>query len=198
MAQGLEEAKAALTKAKEEYTQYYNRCRSPAPVFQPGDKVYLDSSDIKTTRPSAKLAHRNLGPYKVLRCVGPSSYRLQLPPSLHPVFPVIKLTPAPADPIPGWRTAPPPPPVLVDGYEEYEVERILDSRVRYRHLEYLVKWKGYDEGQNSWSPHYSVFAPDAVKEFHHLNPGAPRQINAASFDYISFGQADQSPNWWLR
>jgi hypothetical protein len=61
-----------------------------------------------------------------------------------------------------------------------------------------VKWKGYDEGQNSWSPHYNVFAPEAVQEFHRLNPGAPRQINAASFDYISFGQAERSSNWRLR
>src|ERR1700733_1281847 len=63
MAKGLEEAKAALTKAKEEYTLYYNRRRSPAPEFKAGDMVYLNASDIKTTRPSAKLAHRNLGPY---------------------------------------------------------------------------------------------------------------------------------------
>jgi hypothetical protein len=79
MAKGLEEAKAALTKAKEEYAQYYNRRRTPAPVFQPGDKVYLDGSDIKTTRPSAKLAHRNLGPYKVLERVGPSPTTFNFP-----------------------------------------------------------------------------------------------------------------------
>ncbi|PFH45171.1 hypothetical protein AMATHDRAFT_162323 [Amanita thiersii Skay4041] len=37
-----------------------------------------------------------------------------------------------------------PPPDLVDGAEEYEVEEILDSRVRRgRKLEYLVKWFGY-------------------------------------------------------
>jgi hypothetical protein len=39
MAQGLEEAKAALTKVKDEYAMYYNRCWEPAPVFTQGDRV---------------------------------------------------------------------------------------------------------------------------------------------------------------
>jgi hypothetical protein len=68
----------------------------------------------------------------VERHVGPNTYRLQLPHSmsrLHPVFSVVKLMPAPVDPIPGHRSDPPPDPVLVDGEEHYEVEAILDSQV---------------------------------------------------------------------
>jgi hypothetical protein len=57
MALGIEEAKAALTKAKDEYTMYYNHQREPALVFAPGDKVWLDGSDIATNRPSSKLSH---------------------------------------------------------------------------------------------------------------------------------------------
>jgi hypothetical protein len=57
MAQGLEEAKAALTKAKDEYAMYYNRCQEPAPVFTQGDRVWLDGSDIATNRPSSRLSH---------------------------------------------------------------------------------------------------------------------------------------------
>jgi hypothetical protein len=34
--------------------------------------------------------------------------------------------------------------MLVDGEDEYKVEAILDSQMRYNHLEYLVKWKGYN------------------------------------------------------
>jgi hypothetical protein len=199
MAQGLEEAKAALTKAKEEYALYYNRRRTPAPVFKPGDMVYLDASDIPTTRPSAKFAHRNLGPYKVEKAVGNGAYRLKLPPSLrrlHPVFPVVKLTLAPTDPIPGRRPKPPPPPTLVDGQEEYDVEEILDSRHRWRRLEYLVKWKGYDTGHNSWTPHYNVFAPEAITAFYRRHPGAPRQINAAYFDYFPFRRRSNFSDSW--
>jgi hypothetical protein len=82
---------------------YYNRRREPAPVFAPGDKVWLDGSDIATNRLS-KLSHRGLGPFVVEACVSHGAYRLALPPHfrrLHPVFPVVKLSPAPPDPIPG-------------------------------------------------------------------------------------------------
>jgi hypothetical protein len=41
MAQRLEEAKSAIAKVKDEYTMYYNHQREPAPVFTPGDRVWL-------------------------------------------------------------------------------------------------------------------------------------------------------------
>ena len=190
MAKGLEEAKAALAKAQDEYARYYNRRRTPAPLFKEGDKVWLDASDIQTTRPSAKLAHRRLGPYVIEKVVGHGSYRLRLPPSLsrlHPVFPVVKLTLAVPDPIPGRRAAPPPPPELIEGHSEYEVEEVLDSRMRWRRMEYLVKWKGYDAGHNSWEPHYNLDrAKEAIAKFHRLNPGAPRRINSTAFRSIGF------------
>ena len=45
----LEEARSALAKSKEDMAQYYNQCWSPALVFKPGNKVYLDRSNIHTT-----------------------------------------------------------------------------------------------------------------------------------------------------
>jgi hypothetical protein len=48
MALEIEEAKVALTKAKDEYAMYYNCRHEPAPVFAPGDKVWSDGSDIAT------------------------------------------------------------------------------------------------------------------------------------------------------
>jgi hypothetical protein len=42
----LEEAKVALTKAKDEYTMYYNHQHNPVPIFAPDDKVWLDRSNI--------------------------------------------------------------------------------------------------------------------------------------------------------
>jgi hypothetical protein len=83
----------------------------------------------------------------------------------------------------------------VDGDTQYEVEAVLNSRMRYRRLEYLVQWKGYDAGENMWVPHYNVVAPEAVAAFHRRNPGAPRRINFASFDSIPFSRADLSLNW---
>jgi len=76
----LEEAKSALAKAKDDMAQYYNCRHSPAPIFSPGDMVYLDSEDIQTTRPSKKLSHCRLGPYPVERRIGKYAYCLVLPP----------------------------------------------------------------------------------------------------------------------
>jgi hypothetical protein len=103
MAQGLEEARSAIAKAKDEYAMFYNSRREPAPIFKPGDKVWLDGSDIATNRPSSKLSHRYLGPFVVEACVGQGAYRFALPPHfhLHPVFPVVKLSITHLDPIPG-------------------------------------------------------------------------------------------------
>ncbi len=58
----LEEARSALVKAQDKIERYYNQYRTPAPPFTPGDKVYLDSEDIQTMRPSKKLSHCQLGP----------------------------------------------------------------------------------------------------------------------------------------
>ena len=89
MEDALNEAKAALVKSKDDMAKYYDQRRTPAPEYQPGDKVYLDASDIHTTRPSRKLSHWRLGPFPVVKKVGNGMYRLCLPPSmsrLHPIF----------------------------------------------------------------------------------------------------------------
>jgi len=57
MERSLEEAKAYLVKSNEDMARYYNQQRIPALEYHVGDKVFLDASDIKTTRPSPKLAH---------------------------------------------------------------------------------------------------------------------------------------------
>jgi hypothetical protein len=126
MAQGLEEAKSAIAKVKDEYTMYYNHQHKPAPVFKPGDKVWLDRSDIATNRPLSKLSHRYLGSFVIEACISRGAYCLALPPHfcrLHPMLPVVKLSITYPDPIPGRRPAPPPPTTLIDG----EVEATLDS-----------------------------------------------------------------------
>ena len=100
----LMEAKAALAKSKDKMAKYYDPRQTPAPVYKPGDKVYLDASDIQTPRPSQKLSHKRLGPFTIVRKVRNSTYQLHLWPSmsrLHPVFNIVKLTPALEDPIQG-------------------------------------------------------------------------------------------------
>jgi len=130
MRTAIEEAKSAIYKAQDDMKKYYDRRRTPAPVFKPGDKVFLDASDIWTMRPLQKLLHRRLGPFVVERQIGPMAYRLRLSyrmKQLYPVFNVVKLTLAPDDPITGRKTEDHPLPIVIDEEVEWEVEEILDN-----------------------------------------------------------------------
>ena len=67
----------------------------------------------------------------------------------------------------------------LDGKESYEVETILDSRVRRKKLQYLVRWTGYDD--TTWEPIENLDnCKDLLLEFHRLNPNAPRSSELAT------------------
>ena len=195
MADAVQEARAAIDKAKQRQAMYYNRRRRPAPVFAPGDKVWLDATDIRQARPAKKLSDRYLGPFEVEAAVGTAAYRLKLPPSmsrLHPVFPVVKLERAEADPVAGREAPPPPDPVLVDGVQQYVVEEIVDYRVRYRRPQFLVRWEGYDE--LTWEPakDLELDAPERVEDFYRLHPNVPRPN---TISVIKASAMDISHHW---
>ena len=42
----IDEVKSVIHKAQDDMKRYYDRRRTPAPVFKPGDKVFLDAPDI--------------------------------------------------------------------------------------------------------------------------------------------------------
>jgi hypothetical protein len=61
-----------------------------------------------------------------------------------------------------------PPPEMIEGEEEYEVERIVNSQ-RYgkgKKLQLLVHWKGYSVAHDSWEDATDVHAPKLVKEYY--------------------------------
>jgi len=142
MKSATEEAKSAIHKTQEDMMQYYNQKKTSAPMFKPGDRVYLDVSDIKTTHLSLKLSHCRLGPFEIERQVEPLVHCLKLPHrirQLHPVFNVVKLSTTLEDPIPGRKLQAPPPPIVINGEEKWEVEEILDSHWHRRRFQFLVK-----------------------------------------------------------
>jgi hypothetical protein len=116
---------------------------------------------------------------------------------LHPVFHVDLLTPYRETEFHGANYDKPPPD-LIDGEEEYEVERIVASRRfrRGRKLQYLVKWKGYPDAENQWVNEEDVFAEDAVKEFQNLNSDPKAHIRRVRIDsnpLRSFSTEDNTP-----
>jgi len=179
MRMAIEEVKSAIHKAQDDMKRYYNRRRTPALVFNPGDNVFLDTSDIRTTCPSQKLSHRRLSPFVVEWQIGPMAYRLKLPywmKQLHPVFNVVKLTLAPDDLITGRKMEDHPPPIVINREAEWEVEEIFDSRWHWRRFQYLIKWKGYGCEHNSWESTSEVSMPELTAEFHCKYPRTLRHI----------------------
>ena len=69
---------------------------------------------------------------------------------------------------------------------EFEVETIVDSRWKGRHLEYLVHWKGYSDEDHTWEPKSNLTnALEAIKDFHRSIPSAPRSLNMSQADFYS-------------
>ncbi|MBW0545459.1 hypothetical protein O181_085174, partial [Austropuccinia psidii MF-1] len=139
----LEELESAIKRFK----KYADRNRAIPPDFQPGDKVWLASKRIKTTRTTKKLSEIWLGPFEVLKKIGSHEYQLKLPQqwkSVHPVFHVSLLETVKNPSIPN-RNQLPPPPVLVEEQEEWEVVQVLDSKLKRGKLWYLLEWRGFSE-----------------------------------------------------
>ena len=128
------------------YSEQANKSRRTGTEFNVGDHESLEARNISTTRPSKKLDWKRIGPYEVTEVISPWAFRIKLPHQLriHDVQPISRLEKPVVNPLP-LQQHEPPPPVIVEGEEEYEVEKVEDSRVSPKQLQYLVKWKGYDE-----------------------------------------------------
>ena len=96
-----------------------------------------------------KLSAKWAGPYQVVSQVGREAYRLMLPSTwrIHPVFHTSQLKVVTSH---NPREAAV---VLEDPDEtQYEVERVMDSRIVRGTRQFLVKWKNYSEFESSWEP----------------------------------------------
>src|SRR5260221_7072505 len=125
------ELKENIAQAQERYQKNADKHRTEAPELKIGNQAYIKAKFFRTRQPSKKLLEKNLGPYDVIGKPGTHSVTLCLPHqfcSIHPVFHVSQLEPAQPNPF-LLQQQPPPPPLQIDREVEYEVSKILDSKL---------------------------------------------------------------------
>ena len=97
--------------------------------------------------------------------ISPVAYRLDLPITwrIHNTFHASLLLPYQETPKHGPNFLHPPPD-LIDGKEEQEIEQILGHWTfgKKRKLQYLIKWKGFPDSDNEWVNSKHMHAPDII------------------------------------
>jgi len=125
------EAKAALSKAQENMKKYADRYRGEVEEYKVGDLVLLSTKDLKyqmVGRRTEKLTERFVGPYKVKSIVSTNTIELELSSAIkiHPVVNVSRVRRYTSQ-VEGQKKEMPQP-VVIEGEEEWEVEKIMNKR----------------------------------------------------------------------
>ncbi len=95
--------------------------------YQLGAMVWLEGVNLQTLYPTSKLAPKCYGPFPIKQVLSTVTYKLELPPQwkIHLVFHANLLTPYKETALHGTNYTRPPPD-LITGEAEYEVEQILN------------------------------------------------------------------------
>src|SRR5947199_9294367 len=103
-----------------------NAHRAEHPSFQVGDKILINTKNIRTRRPFKKLNHRYLELFPIIKLIGTKAVRVGLLKTMHcyNVFYVSLLEPYRSNIFNG-RKERLSEPMIIDGDEEYESEKIL-------------------------------------------------------------------------
>lgn len=107
--------------------------------------------------------------------MGRLAYKLELPPKwrIHPIISIAHLEPAPTakDPF-NQPFQDQPEAVIVDGEEEWTVEKILDHKVvgrgRTRRKKYRIRWTGYGPEHDDWVSEADVEELQALDDYEKL------------------------------
>jgi len=164
-----EEAKATLKKAQADMKKYADKKRSDIEEYKVGDLVMLSTKDLKyqmIRRRTEKLTERFIGPYKIKKIILSNVVELELPSTIkiHPVVNISRIRRYVGQ-VEGQKKEQPAP-VIIEGEEKWEVERILNKqRVRGKD-KYLVCWKGFTAESDTWEGRENLEnTKEAIEEF---------------------------------
>jgi hypothetical protein len=150
--------KDKLLEAQDRHKDNANKSWKAHPVINIRNKVWLLCRNLKTNCPCDKLDFRCRIFFSVVKQIKDVAFCLKLPPSMkiHLVFHVSLLEPYKESSI-SAKFQVPPPPIEIEGQEEFEVLEILDSRIIWKKLEYLDKqkgliksWQRYNVNEKTW------------------------------------------------
>jgi len=162
-------AKTALEKKMKEMKKYADRKREEVNEYKVGDLVMLSTKDLKyqmVSRRTEKLMERFIGPYKVKKIVSANAVKLELPSTIkiHPVVNISRICRYIGQ-VEGQRKEQPAP-VIIEGEEEWKVERILNKQQIRGKDKYLVQWKGFMAESDTWEGIENLEnTKEVVKEF---------------------------------
>ena len=145
-----------LHKVASQRQKFYADPHRKSVEFQPQQWVLLSSKNLRFKMGTPKLLPRWVGPCRVRKQVGKDAYELILPENwkIHDTFHVSQL----AEYHSSGAYQPPPPAQLLEGELEYEVDCIVDHRIKSSSakgrpsFEYLVQWTDMDSDQSTWEP----------------------------------------------
>jgi len=149
--------------------KFANRKHREGEEYRVGDLVLLSTKDLKWQmkgRRSEKLTERFVDPYKVKGIVSSNAIELELPKSIkiHPIVNVSRVQLYKPQ-VEGQKKIPPKP-VIIEGEEEFEVEKILNKRMVRGKEKFLVRWKGYTAEEDTWESRENLEnAEELVKEY---------------------------------